>query len=111
MADSRNASPPGRTWRWMSARSAVSVRRGSMTMSDRSGSAAIAFSVGRACGKPCAIHGFLPTKTATCARSKSGAVWVTWPNRCASIQISPVFSWASALDENRTPSAERVAPE
>src|SRR3954469_23776674 len=51
MAASRNASPPGRTCRWMSAIAAVSLRRGSTTISERAGSAAIAFSVGRGGGE------------------------------------------------------------
>ena len=59
-APRHQASPPGRTWRWMSASSAVSVRRGSMTIIDRPGSAATALRTVRARGKPWDCHGFLP---------------------------------------------------
>ena len=65
------ASVPGRTARWKSASSAVSVRRGSMTISARSGSRAISLSVVRACGMPWDCHGFLPMKSATSACSMS----------------------------------------
>ena len=105
MAARHQASVPGRTWRWRSASSAVSVRRGSMTISARAGSRAISFSVVRARGKPCDCHGFLPTKTPTSACSKSPRTWVPsiWPLT----QNSPVFSWASALERKRR--AERGA--
>ena len=66
-----HASVPGRTARWMSASSAVSLRRGSMTISARSGSLAISLSVVRACGMPWDCHGFLPMNSATSACSTS----------------------------------------
>ena len=65
------ASVPGRTCRWKSASSAVSVRRGSITIIDRAGSRAISFSVVRARGRPWLCHGFLPTKTARPRRARS----------------------------------------
>ena len=70
-AASSQASRPGRTWRWKSASSAVSVRRGSMTTIERAGSLAIALSVVRACGMPWLSHGFLPTNRATSQCSNS----------------------------------------
>ena len=76
--------------------SAVSVRRGSMTIIARSGSLAISLSTVRARGKPWDCHGFLPTKTATSACSKSPRMWP--PNILPFTQNSPVFSWASAFD-------------
>ena len=66
-----HASVPGRTARWKSASSAVSLRRGSMTISARSGSRAISLSVVRAWGRPCDCHGFLPMNSATSACSMS----------------------------------------
>ena len=51
---------------------------------------------GRALWKPCDCHGFLPTKTATSACSKSGEGRP--PVRRPSTQNSPVFSCASALE-------------
>ena len=90
---------PGRTCRWKSASSAVFVRRGSITISARPGSFAISFRTTRARGKPCDFHGFLPTKIATSACSKSGVVWQRErPKSCPSTQNSPVFSCASAFD-------------
>ena len=93
----------------MSASSAVSVRRGSMTIIDRSGSLAIAFSVVRACGMPWLIHGFLPTNSATSQCSKSPRTGV--PSMRPLTQNSPVFSWASALERKRAPNAWSVAVE
>jgi hypothetical protein len=49
--------------------SAVSLRRGSITIKVRSGSLAISFSTNRARGKPWDCHGFFPQNTATCACS------------------------------------------
>ena len=49
------ASVPGRTCRWMSASSAVSVRRGSTTIIDRAGSRAISFSVRAGPGEAVAL--------------------------------------------------------
>ncbi len=101
------ASVPGRSARWKSASSAVSVRRGSSTTMDRSGSRAIAFNVVRACGKLCDCHGFLPTKTATSACSMSPR---TKPPRILPLtQNSPVFSCASAFERYRLPRTARVA--
>ena len=65
------ASVPGLTCRWISASSALSLRRGSTTMRQRAGSLAISFSVTRACGKLWDIQGFLPRKNATSQCSKS----------------------------------------
>ena len=96
MAERQNASVPGRTCRKKSASSAVSVRRGSSTIMERAGSLAISRSVTRARSKPWECHGFLPTKTATSACSKSGSGRP--PNIWRSTQNSPVFSWARALD-------------
>ena len=52
------ASRPGLTCRWKSASAAVSVRRGSITISERAGSLAMFLSVNRACGMLCDCHGF-----------------------------------------------------
>lgn len=87
---------PGRTARWMSARSAVSVRRGSTTMSVRAGSLAISLSVTRARGIECECQGFLPRKSATSQCSKSARVEA--PIMRSETQSSPVFSCASALE-------------
>ena len=87
--------------------SAVSVRRGSMTTIDRFGSRAISFSVVRACGMPCDCHGFLPTNRATSQCSKSPRIGV--PNILPFTQISPVFSWASALLRYCPPNARCTA--
>ncbi len=76
--------------------SAVSERRGSITTIVRAGSAAISLSTGRARGKLCDCHGFLPTKTTTSACSKSPLVWP--PYIRPSTHISPVFSCARALE-------------
>lgn len=103
------ASVPGRTWRWKSASSAVSVRRGSSTIIDRAGSRASSFSVVRARARPWLCHGFLPTKTATSASSKSPRTCV--PSIFPFTQNSPVFSWASAFDRKREPIAARVPDE
>ena len=48
----QKASVPGTTWRKWSARLAVSVRRGSITIRERSGSADKALIVRRASGMP-----------------------------------------------------------
>ena len=106
-AASSQASVPGRTWRWKSASSAVSVRRGSMTTSDRPGSRAISFSVVRAWGMLWLCQGFLPTNTATSACSKSARTIV--PSMWWLTQNSPVFSWARALERNRPPTARNSA--
>ena len=90
------ASVPGRTCRWMSASSAVSVRRGSTTIMARAGSRAISFSVVRARGKLWLCQGFLPMKTTTSPCSISPRTLV--PNIWALTQNSPVFSWARAFD-------------
>ena len=103
------ASVPGRTWRWRSARSAVSVRRGSRTIIERAGSRAISLRVVRARAMPWLCHGFLPTKSATSASSKSPRTWV--PSILPLTQNSPVFSWASAFERNREPMAARVPAE
>jgi hypothetical protein len=87
---------PGRTCRWRSASSAVSVRRGSITMSVRAGSRDSSCSVTRARGIECECHGFLPRNSATSQCSKSARV-VEPIMRCPT-QNSPVFSWASALE-------------
>jgi hypothetical protein len=60
-----------------------------MTTIDRFGSAAIAFSVVRACGMPWLIHGFLPGKNATSQCSKSPRSGV--PNILPITSISPVL--------------------
>ncbi len=73
-APSSHASVPGLTWRWMSAISAVSVRRGSTTIRQRAGSFAISRSVVRARGMLCENHGFLPRNSATSQCSKSARV-------------------------------------
>ena len=85
------------------------MRRGSITIIDRSGSLAIALSVVRACGIPWLIHGFLPTNSATsqCSNSPRTGVPSMWPLTSA----SPVFSWAMALDRKRAPNALSVAVE
>ena len=92
----------------MSASSAVSVRRGSTTMSVLAGSFAMAFSVTRAWGKEWECHGFLPRKNATSQCSKSARI-IAVPNIRWATQNSPVFSWASALDRKLEPRARRVA--
>ena len=74
-----------------------------MTISDRPGSRAISFSVVRARGMPWLCHGFLPTKTATSACSKSARTIA--PSIWSLTQNSPVFSWARALERNRPPTA------
>ncbi len=91
----------------MSASSAVSVRRGSTTMSVRPSSAAICFSVTRAWGMECECQGFFPRNIATSQCSKSDRMAGT-PNIRSVTQNSPVFSWASALERQRDPSARRV---
>ena len=102
MAARQKASVPGRTARWMSASSAVLVRRGSITIIVRSGSLPMARRTRRASGKPWLCQGFLPRNTATSACSKSARVWARY--RRASTKASPVFSWAMALDRNWAPS-------
>ena len=91
-----HASVPGRTARWMSAIAAVSLRRGSMTISVRAGSFWISRRITRVRAKPCDCQGFLPTKTATSQCSKSP--WMPEPVILPCTQASPVFSCASALD-------------
>ena len=63
--------------------------------------------VSRAWGKLCDCHGFLPTNTATSQCSKSPRTGV--PNMRPLTQISPVFSWAMALERNLAPNARSVA--
>ncbi len=106
-AASSHASRPGRTCRWNSASSAVSVRRGSITMIERAGSLAMFLSVSRAWGMLCDCHGFLPTNRATSQCSKSPRTGV--PNMSPLTQISPVFSCAMALERNFAPNALSVA--
>ncbi|SKU17385.1 Uncharacterised protein [Mycobacteroides abscessus subsp. abscessus] len=79
-----------------------------MTIIERCGSLAISLSTTRARGKLCDIHGFFPTKTDTSAYSNSPRVCP--PYRFLSIQASPVFSWASALERYLDPMALRNAP-
>ena len=72
-AASSEASVPGRTWRWISASSAVSVRRGSTTIRVRVGSAAICFRVTRAWGMEWECQGFLPQEQCDVAVLEVGA--------------------------------------
>ena len=97
IAASSQASVPGFTWRWMSASSAVSVRRGSTTMRQRAGSFAISRRVTRARGMLCECHGFLPRKNADLAVLEVGAR-VAAEHLALATQNSPVFSCASALE-------------
>ncbi len=92
----------------MSASSAVSVRRGSITINVRAGSFDSSFNVTRARGMECECHGFFPMKSATSQCSKSARVAAT-PIMRAPTQNSPVFSCANALERHREPSARRVA--
>ena len=85
------------------------MRRGSITIIERAGSLAIAFSVVRAWGMPWLIHGFLPTNRATSQCSNSPRTGV--PSIRPLTHASPVFSWAMALDRNRAPNALSVAVE
>ena len=78
-----------------------------MTTSDRAGSRAISFSVVRAWGMLWLCQGFLPTKTATSACSKSARTMA--PSIWELTQNSPVFSWARALERNRPPTARNRA--
>ena len=100
------ASVPGRVARWKSAISAVSLRRGSMTIRLRFGSFSISRSTTRVRAKPCDCHGFLPMNTATSQCSKSPCVPA--PIILPSTQNSPVFSCASAFERYRLPSAVSV---
>jgi len=78
--------------------SAVSVRRGSITMILRSGSFLIAFSACRALLNPCASHGLQPITNSRSHSSTPSAVWqFCAPNILPLTQKSPVFSWDSAL--------------
>ena len=83
---------------------------GRSTISARSGSLAISFSIVRARGKPCDCHGFLPTNTATSACSKSPVVWQrgrrTAGRRPRTRRSSPARARSSGT---RCPSAARVA--
>ena len=81
----------------MSARSAVSVRRGSTTMSVRAGSLAMALRRTRARGMEWEFHGFLPRNSATSQCSKSARI-IAEPNMRWATQNSPVFSCARALE-------------
>ena len=108
----QKASVPGRTCRWMSASSAVSVRRGSTTISVALGSSAIALSVGAGAREAVRLPRVLADEDARPRRARSRrVVWQrerpkSWP----STQNSPVFSCASALECSAMPSAARVAP-
>ena len=89
---------PGRSGRCSSATSAVSVRRGSITIIFRSGSFLISLTALRALLKPCASQGLQPSTTSRSQCSMSSAVWQIWsPNSLPLTQKSPVFSCESAL--------------
>jgi hypothetical protein len=102
IASRKNTSPPGRIGTWRSASFAVSVVRGSITISFPP-RACIAFALPRKSGTvhmlPFDAIGFAPSTTNSCVRSRSGTGTLSqWPN------IRPAEScfgiWSSVDAEN-----------
>ena len=98
------ASVPGRTWRWMSASSAVSVRRG--IDDDQRAVRVVGDLLELGAGAREAVR--LPRVLADEHRDLgvlvvAGRVARGLPNSWPSTQNSPVFSWASAFERYRRP--------
>ena len=88
---------PGRTWRWKSASSAVSVRRGSMTISGALGIVGDLLERGAGAREAVGLPRVLADEDRDLGVLEvARAAWPPsiWPLT----QNSPVFSWASAFE-------------